>query len=178
VRSLSVFEPVLFRALVDDDPHAAAAQEVAGLSSTMKAELEAGDALSAAQTFVSYWAGRGAWGHMPADRRRAVAARMHAVQPQFDAIIGDDFAFDRLRGYPILFMTGAATAASTRRIGELARRQLPHARHRMLDGMGHMGPITHAATVNRVLEQFLHECEAPRTTPVRWVWPELVSAPA
>jgi hypothetical protein len=48
----------------------------------------------------------------------------------------------------------------------------------VLDGMGHMGPITHAAAVNRVLEQFLHECEAPLATPLLWGWSELVSAPA
>lgn len=178
VRSLSVYEPVLFHALFDDDPHAAAAREVAGLSAALGRNLDAADDLAAAQTFVSYWAGRGAWGHMSADRRSAVAARMRAVQPQFDALIRDDFAFDRLPDCPTLFLTGAATVASTRRIGEIARGRRPQARHRVLDGMGHMGPITHASAVNRVLEQFLRECEVPRATPALWRWSELVSAPA
>jgi pimeloyl-ACP methyl ester carboxylesterase len=178
VRSLSVYEPVLFGALFDDDPHAAAAREVAALSATLGRHLDAGDDLSAAQTFVSYWAGRGAWGHMPADRRSSVAARMRAVHPQFDALRRNDFAFDRLPDCPTLFLTGAATVASTRHIGEIARRRRPQARHRMLDGMGHMGPITHASAVNRVLEQFLRECETPQATPVQWRWSELVSAPA
>ncbi len=178
VCSLTVYEPVLFRALLDDDPQAAAAQEVAGLSAMLGRNLDAGDDLSAAQTFVSYWAGRGAWGHMSADRRNAVAVRMRAVQPQFDALIRDDFAFDRLPDCPTLFLTGAATVASTRRIGEIARRRRSQARHRVLAGMGHMGPITHASAVNRDLEQFLREYEAPRATPVLWGWSELVSAPA
>jgi pimeloyl-ACP methyl ester carboxylesterase len=178
VRSLAVYEPVLFRALFDDDPHAAAAQEVAQLSATLGRHLDSGNDLAAAQTFVSYWAGRGAWGHMPADRRGAVAARMRAVHPQFDTLIRDDFAFERLPDCPTLFLTGAATMASTRRIGDIARRRRPQARHRVLAGMGHMGPITHAAAVNRVLEQFLSECEAPQATPMPWRWSELVSAPA
>lgn len=178
VRSLSVYEPVLFGALFDDDPHAAAAREVAALSATLGQHLDASDDLAAAQTFVSYWAGRGAWGHMPADRRSAVAARMRAVHPQFDALIRDDFAFDRLPDCPMLFLTGAETVASTRRIGEIARRRRPQARHRVLDGMGHMGPITHASSVNRVLAQFLRESETPYATPVQWRWSELVSAPA
>ncbi len=178
VRSLSVYEPVLFRALFDDDPQAGAAQEVAEMSATLGRQLEAGDDLAAAQTFVSYWAGRGAWGHMPADRRRAVAARMRAVEPQFDALIRDDFAFERLPDCPALFLTGAGTVTSTRRIGELARRRRPQARHRVLDGMGHMGPITHASAVNRELARFLRLCEEPRATPAPWRWSELVSAPA
>ncbi len=178
VRSLAVFEPVLFRALVDDNPQAEAMQEFAGLTAMLGRYLDAGDDHSAAQVFVSYWAGRGSWGHMPADRRGAVAARMRAVHPQFDTLMRDDFDFDRLPDCPTLFLTGAATVASTRRIGEIARRRRPQARHRVLDGMGHMGPITHAAAVNRVLEQFLRECEAPRATPLLWGWSELVSAPA
>ena len=178
VRSLAVFEPVLFRALVDDNPQAEAMQEFAGLTAMLGRHLDAGDDHSAAQIFVSYWAGRGAWGHMPADRRGAIAARMRAVHPQFDTLIRDDFDFDRLPDCPTLFLTGATTVASTRRIGEIARRRRPQARHRVLDGMGHMGPITHAAAVNRVLEQFLRECEAPRATPLLWGWSELVSAPA
>jgi len=178
VRSLSVYEPVLFRALFDDDPCSAAAREVAELSAALGQHLDAGDDLAAAQTFVSYWAGRDAWGHMSADRRSAVAARMGAVQPQFDALRRDDFAFDRLPDCPTLFLTGAATVVSTRRIGEIARHWRPQARHRVLDGMGHMGPITHAAAVNRVLEQFLRECEVPRATSAQWRWSELVSASA
>ena len=178
VHSLVVYEPVLFRALFDDAPHAAAAREVSVMSASLGRDLDAGDDLAAAQTFVSYWAGRGAWGHMSADRRNAVAVRMRAVQPQFDALVRDNFAFDRLPDCPTLFLTGAATVASTRRIGEIARRRRPQARHRVLDGMGHMGPITHASAVNRCLEQFLRECEAPRATRALQPWSELISAPA
>ena len=56
----------------------------------------------------------------------------------------------------MLFLTGARTVAVTRRLAELLRLALPHARHEVLPGMGHMGPITHAAEVNRRIVEFLH----------------------
>ncbi len=56
---------------------------------------------------------------------------------------------------PILCMTGAQTRPAPRRIGELLRVALPHARHAVLDGMGHMGPLTHTDVVNRQIVQFL-----------------------
>jgi len=38
----------------------------------------------------------------------------------------------------------------------LLRLAVPRARHAVLEGMGHMGPITHAPAVNRWIAGFLH----------------------
>jgi pimeloyl-ACP methyl ester carboxylesterase len=95
---------------------------------------------------------------LPIGRRDAIAARMHAVALHFDALIGESpgqAELARLR-MPMLFMTGARTVAATRRLSELLRHALPRARHVVLQGMGHMGPITHAAEVNGRIVQFLY----------------------
>ena len=40
-------------------------------------------------------------------------------------------------------------------LAELLRLAVPRARHAVLEGMGHLGPITHAAEVNRWIAGFL-----------------------
>jgi pimeloyl-ACP methyl ester carboxylesterase len=56
---------------------------------------------------------------------------------------------------PALCLTGARTRACTRRVGELLQRMLPAARHETLAEMGHMGPLTHAEPVARRLAAFV-----------------------
>ena len=53
--------------------------------------------------------------------------------------------------------------AVMRRLAELLRHAFPHARHDVLQGMGHMGPITHASDVNRRIVDFLHAHAPPRS---------------
>lgn len=87
-----------------------------------------------------------------------VATRMRAVLQHFEALLREPLQRAQLvrLAMPMLFMTGAHTVAVTRRLAELLRRGLPYAHHAVLQGMGHMGPITHAAEVNRWIVKFLH----------------------
>jgi pimeloyl-ACP methyl ester carboxylesterase len=61
----------------------------------------------------------------------------------------------------MLMMSGADTVASTRRIAALLRQGLPRARHDVLPGMGHMGPVTHAELVNDRVVAFLRQQARP-----------------
>jgi pimeloyl-ACP methyl ester carboxylesterase len=124
----------------------------------MRARLECEHSESAAQRFVDYWSGAGAWLALPASRRVAVAARMPSVLHHFDALFREPAQHVQLMTLvmPMLVMSGAKTVSATRRVGELLRTLLPHARHDVLPDMGHMGPLTHAAQVNQRIVQFLH----------------------
>lgn len=46
-----------------------------------------------------------------------------------------------------------------RPLAKLLRLTLPYARYEVMQGMGHMGPVTHATDVNRRLVAFLHAHE-------------------
>jgi pimeloyl-ACP methyl ester carboxylesterase len=157
VRSLVVYEPVMFRWLSEEDPNSDVAREVVALAAGMRESLNAGDDLSAAERFLTYWSGAGAWNSMPVARRQASAARMRSVLSHFDALAAETLtaaSFRRL-GSRMLCLSGSRTVASTRRISAILRATLPHGEHQMLVGMGHMGPITHADEVNRRLAMFL-----------------------
>jgi pimeloyl-ACP methyl ester carboxylesterase len=157
VRSLVVYEPVMFRWLSEEDPNSDVAREVVALAAGMRESLNAGDELSAAERFLTYWSGAGAWNSMPVARRQASAARMRSVLSHFDALAAETLTAASLRrlGSRMLCLSGSRTVASTRRISAILRATLPHGEHQMLVGMGHMGPITHADEVNRRLAMFL-----------------------
>jgi pimeloyl-ACP methyl ester carboxylesterase len=84
---------------------------------------------------------------------------MRTVLSHFDALFEDGLSPFRLRRLrmPMLFMSGARTVASTRRVAELLRAALPGACHEILPDMDHMGPVTHAETVNRRIVSFLQQ---------------------
>ena len=149
VRSVAVYEPVVFRLLIDYNANHAPAREVLAAAEKIRTWLLLGRADRAAQAFVDYWSGTGTWEAMPLSRRQTVIGRMPALAPHFRALFDDDLTRSSLSNLPmpVLCLTGARTRASTRRIGELLRLAMPHATHEMMSGMGHMGPITHAGPI-------------------------------
>lgn len=159
VRTLVVYEPVLFGWLFDADGDSGAAREVLALSEALKHNVALGRHYAAAASFIDYWSGAGVWESMDPVRRYAIAARIAAVGSQFDALSDERLPRAAVPGSaaPTLYMTGTQTPASTRRIAQLARAVLPNANHVTLADMGHMGPITHAAKVNRRIHAFLFE---------------------
>lgn len=157
VRSVVVYEPVLFRLLVDDPHSRSQAHEALALGEGVRTHLAAGDPMSAAEHFVSYWSGRAGWQGLSATRREAVATRMQTVLWHFDALYSEPLGLKQLARLrlPVLCLTGSHTTAVAQRIGELLREGLSTARHEVLPGLGHMGPITHATSVNPLVAQFL-----------------------
>jgi pimeloyl-ACP methyl ester carboxylesterase len=158
VRSVTAYEPVLFRWLLRDSVGIRQLRDLLAVAEGMRSHVARGDGASAAKSFVEYWTGVDGWRHMPPGRRNAIASRMPSVLRHFDALFSEPFDAELLSrsGLPMLFLTGSQTVDAPRRISELLRRAMPDASHETLEGMGHMGPITHAPKVNRRIEQFLH----------------------
>jgi len=157
VASVAVFEPVLFRWLFDAAPESSAAREVMAVAEAMRKYLGRGDAYRAAALFLNYWAGVGTWEAMSIERRDSAAARMRSVMAHFDALFGDLLSaadLQRIR-QPMLFLSGMRSVASMRAISPLLRAALPGAVHEAIPGLGHMGPLTHAAEVNGRIVDFL-----------------------
>lgn len=157
VRSLVVYEPVLASWLVDDDARSPATREFTAMGDFVARALVRDEAELAAWAFVDYWGGPGAWAAMLPERQRAVAQRMPAVGQHFGALLAERLPPSAVAGLamPMLILHGQATRASTRRVAQLLRAAVPHARHESLHGMGHLGPITHAAEVNACIRAFV-----------------------
>ena len=156
VRSLVAYEPVLFHWLINE--RHGPVQDVIAVADAMRERLASHEDHSAAQVFVDFWSGAGSWESLPEGKRTSIAARMCTVLQHFDALFSEPLQRAQLSllRIPMLFMTGTHTVAVTRRVAELLRITFPDAQHEAMSGMSHMGPITHAADVNRRLVEFLH----------------------
>lgn len=154
VKSVTIYEPVMFAALREFAPRSREALAVAWFGRTVARDLRAGLAAHAALRFVDYWSGAGTYADMSAPRREAIVHRMAAVGAHFVSLWGDamrirDVAASRV---PLTVLMGARTRTPARRIVELLRYARPDAGGGTMTAMGHMGPLTHPAIVAQRLE--------------------------
>jgi pimeloyl-ACP methyl ester carboxylesterase len=159
VASLVLFEPVLFSLLIAEDPTQPAAREIAAVRDDTVAALERGDAHASGARFVDYWTGAGAWAAMPEPRREALARAMSTVKAEWEAAFGEPTpraAFGAL-DVPVLCITGSDSPASSREVARLLTKTLPRVTAVEIEGVGHMGPITHPDRVNALIERYLDE---------------------
>ncbi len=163
VRSVAAYEPVLFRWLIDDSAGRRSLQNIVTVADAMRNEVAAGQNESAAQRFIDFWSGPGSWASLPSGKQASIATRIPAVLQQFDVLFCEPLQREELAllSMPMLSISGARTVPITHRVAQLLRSTLRHAKHEVLPEMGHMGPITHAAEVNRRLAEFLHAQTAP-----------------
>ena len=164
VESVVVYEPVTLRLLFDYNRKHRAAAEVAEVASDIGRALSGGDYERAARCFVDYWSGEGQWARLSPERQVAMALRMPVIQAQFTSLFHDSV---RRAGYasvsmPVLYLAGRDTRASTRRIAELLTYTLPDVELETLDGMGHLGPVTHAEPIAQRIADFVRRQTAPR----------------
>lgn len=159
VKSVVVYEPVLFRLLFDYRRRDRAASEVLIAAASIRNWLALGFAERAAQRFVDFWSGTGSWEALSAPQQQLIAARIPVVVAHFHALFDDslDLAAVSRLPMPVLSLSGSATRAATRRIGELLRHALPQATHVTFAEVGHMGPITHSTAINALIRRFLDE---------------------
>jgi pimeloyl-ACP methyl ester carboxylesterase len=157
IASVVVYEPVLFRLLLDYQPRDRATTEVLIAAQSIRNWFDLGHNARAAQRFVDFWSGDGAWERLPPVPQQLIAARIGSVIGHFGALFSDTLtraALSQLH-MPILCMTGTKTRSAPRRIGELLRYTLPHATHEFVAQAGHLGPITHPQAVTWRIGGFL-----------------------
>jgi pimeloyl-ACP methyl ester carboxylesterase len=157
IRTLTVFEPVLFHLLRDaDDP---AYQPVRDHALAYRELFERHSAGAAMEAFVDLWNGPGAWQRLPDLVRDSMLSGARRLCCEWDLLLRgatpltlDDLA--RLRT-PVLYLCGDQTIAPVKRITEIAQAHLPNCRPVTVHGATHMAPFTHAAQVIADLEAHL-----------------------
>lgn len=157
IATLSVFEPVMFRQLLDARPDDDAAMEAVRVAGTIHRELAAGRPEEAARSFYDYWSGEGAWRQLDDESRRTIAERMPAAFACFQALFADRTsraALARLQ-VPTLLMSGGHSPASGRAVTKLLAEVLPKAWWKSFPHLGHMGPVEAPEVVNGTIERFL-----------------------
>lgn len=161
VASLVVYEPMLAGWLADDPDSWGELAELTLLARDCRELWLRQGNEGAAERFVDYWGGAGTWSAMPAAAQRSTAARMPSAIAQFRAMLAEPRGAAALPPVPTLLLSGRTSRAPARRIAERVAALCPGVRHRVLPGVGHMGPVTHARTVNALILGFLDEQPVP-----------------
>jgi len=157
VRSLVVYEPTLFGLVDAETPPPNDADGIRDTVSDAGVALDSGDRDAAAERFIDYWMGAGAWERTPEQRKEPIAASVANVRRWGHALFTEPTRLDAFRSLdvPVLFMTGTRSTASAHGVARLLVAALQRAEVVQLDDLGHMGPVTHPDQVNDVIERFL-----------------------
>lgn len=153
VMSLSLYEPVVFRMLDDEDAELAEARR---LAQSVARLIAAGNRHDAAQAFVDFWSGEGSYASLPPPAQAGVTRRVDKLPLDFQAALSWPSSPEDLRAIvaPTLLLAGNRGPAVVQRIHALLTRSLSNRRVGYFD-CGHMGPITDAHRVNPWIEAFL-----------------------
>ncbi len=157
IASLAIFEPVLFSILLAEDPEQPASREIISVGDDTSAAVDGGSPARAAQRFVDYWMGEGAWATTPEKRREPIASSMRKVRDEWRAIFTDRTPLAKLGEVlvPTLLMTGTESPAASRGVARILKGVLPGVTTMEVAGVGHMAPITHADKINALIEEHL-----------------------
>jgi pimeloyl-ACP methyl ester carboxylesterase len=157
VSALVLYEPTLFALIDAATPAPNEADGIRRAVTDAGAALDAGDKHRAAECFIDFWMGAGAWQRTPDPRKPAIAESVVHVRRWGRTLFGAPAplgAFARLT-MPVLFMTGRQSPAASLGVARLLAPVLSRVERIAFDGMGHMGPITHPQVVNETIARFL-----------------------
>jgi pimeloyl-ACP methyl ester carboxylesterase len=153
VRSLVLYEPVLFALLMREAPESEAAREIRAV----RDDVLGLEPAAAAERFIDYWMGRGNWAATPEARRPVLLQAMRAVRPEWHSAFHEPTPLEAFRAIavPILLMTGSASTAAARAVAAILEKSLTRVTVAELPGAGHMAPVTAPQRVNPFIERFL-----------------------
>ncbi|MEO5882007.1 MAG: alpha/beta hydrolase [Caldimonas sp.] len=157
VRALVLYEPTLFCLLDAEAPPPNASEGIRSAVAEASLALDRGDRNRAAEAFIDYWMGEGAWQRMPEPRREPIATSIVNVRRWAHALLTEPTPLQAFRTLdaPVLYLTGAKTTASARAVARLLVATLPRVELREFEQLGHMGPVTHPEQVNAAIAGFL-----------------------
>jgi pimeloyl-ACP methyl ester carboxylesterase len=149
VRSLYVHEPVAF-SLLRMEGLLTEWEEIQRVCAGIASHVQKGFDQEAAELFIDYWGGQGTWAAIPNRRKPVLARSARKVVLDFTALFG---ASDSLSAYaklttPVRVTAGATSPSPARRVAELLGRAFGDGSLHVLDGVGHMAPVTDPEQVN------------------------------
>ena len=174
VASMALYEPTVFHLLQQvGGPGAFAYAEIAEVAGRVREGVVTGDYRAAVAAFVDYWNGLGAWNAMRPAAQNALIPWALKGPLEFRAVMDDETpanAYRRLN-FPVLILRGERTLMPTRLIAEGLLDLLPTPRLMVIDGAGHMGPLTHTGDVCTLIKEHIvdadERCAAMTPAPPR-----------
>jgi pimeloyl-ACP methyl ester carboxylesterase len=152
VDSLAVIEPEAYALLRTED--AGAYAQICGLRDRWRVHVRAGRWYEAFQEFIDFYNGPGSFARWPSPRREAFLAVQQARGDLWDVLFDDVRLTVEALGkltMPVHLVEGSETSAVDHAICKVVRRHVPHAQHTLIEGAGHMMPLTHPKPLTRAL---------------------------
>ena len=163
LRSVFLFEPVIFQALASDQsaPEEAAAEARAFIEHPWFArDDEKGGTEEWLEFFIDYWNKPGSWSRMPdalRDFSRRSGWKMYQeVRSCFFGV--PSFEAYQIASLPCTLLMGERTTTASRAMTRGLARTYPSAALIELPKTGHMAPITHAPLVYEAMRQHMKRC--------------------
>jgi pimeloyl-ACP methyl ester carboxylesterase len=149
--SLTVVEPEAYSLLRTQDARAFA--EIAELRDRWRKHVRADRWYEAFEEFVDFYNGPGSFARWPKHRRNAFLDDQRARGDLWDVLFDAPLTAEALTTVPVPVhvVEGWETSAVDHAICELVRRHLPQVEHSVIDGAGHVMPLSHAAELTRIL---------------------------
>jgi pimeloyl-ACP methyl ester carboxylesterase len=157
LRALALYEPTLFALLDAESPPPNGADGIRAAVAGAVAALDAGNPDGAAECFIDFWMGTGAWAQMPEARKGPIASSVVNIRGWATALFGEPTPLEAFAALdvPVLFMIGKDSPASSLGVARLLTKTLPRVGVVEFEGLGHMGPTTHPDIVNKAIFRFL-----------------------
>lgn len=152
VDSLAVIEPEAYALLRTQNADAYA--QICDLRDRWRAHVRAGRPYEAFEEFVDFYNGPGSFARWPPPRREAFLAVQQTRGDLWDVLFDDRLlALDALARVtvPVHVVEGSQTSAIDHAICDVVRRHVPYAQHTLIEGAGHMMPLTHPESLTRAL---------------------------
>ncbi len=156
--SLTLVEPVAFYLLRGAGPvEQELFAEVGELADRVAEAVAAGDPAGGMAHFVDFWNGPGTWERSRAELRAALGRRTAKVVSDFQAVFNEPTplaAYGQIR-VPTLILWGEASHPATHAIAEHLSAVMPAARLQIVEGAGHMMPLSHPEAVGTAIVRHL-----------------------
>ncbi len=158
VRSMVLYEPTLWGTLARERPRDAGTLEIEAVRDDTVRLIREGSFEAAAERFMDYWAGPGAWAATPAPRRASLlsTARLQA-EHAWHAAFAESWTLAALQALevPSLLLSGTRSTAAARSAFGLLRANLPAPEVIEFDGFGHLAPVTNPQHIEEAIDRFL-----------------------
>lgn len=150
IRSLTLIEPVLPGALLDQEEDAPLYDLFAQESARICTPLWTGDKQLGLQRFLNFWNGPGCWDKLSDHRKAELLKRAYKLTADFSAIFGATGVTKAARqlSMPTMLFSGGRSPAPVQRIVKRLTSAIPRAWHIPVPDAGHMLAVTHAADIN------------------------------
>lgn len=150
VRSLTLYEPVVFNLLRDhgyDGPWAT----ISKTADRIIHLVSRGQYEGAAKTFVHYWENQWAWMLMPSWMKQKLAKAMPKIAAEFAEMYGPSPTEQSFLNLimPVHLIRGGRTKPETEALLDVLSRLIPSASVTVIPRLGHLGPVTKPEKVNR-----------------------------